>query len=202
MDSPLVFSQSFRSTTRNEPSSEVILGGPGGSSWCSAPLLYLSYLLTEQSPGPASRSTFSITTISHRELDMGTQWAGGDPMTKGQSSDPPDLSFPFSITRSSLLKLIHWFFLSFILLLFLLLCLCFTTLCCSVTKLYPTLCNPMDCSMPGFPVLQYLPEFVQTHVHWVSDAIQPSHPLLLPSPPALNLSQHQGLFQWVGSAEI
>ena len=56
----------------------------------------------------------------------------------------------------------------------------------------------MDCSMPGFPVLQHLLEFAQIHVHWVSDAIQPSHPLLPPSPHALNLSQHQDLFQWVG----
>ena len=54
----------------------------------------------------------------------------------------------------------------------------------------------MDCSMPGFPVLRYLLEFAQIHVHWASDAIQPCYPLLLPSPPALNLSQHQGLFQW------
>ena len=57
----------------------------------------------------------------------------------------------------------------------------------------------MDCSMPGFSVLHYLLEFTHIHVHWVSDAIQPSHPLSPPSPPALNLSQHQGLFQWVGS---
>ena len=57
----------------------------------------------------------------------------------------------------------------------------------------------MDCSTPGFPVLHYLLKFLQTHVHWVSDPIQPSHPLLSPSPPAFNLSQHQGLFQWVGS---
>ena len=54
--------------------------------------------------------------------------------------------------------------------------------------------------MPGFPVLHYLPEFVQTHAHWVSDAIQPSHPLSSLSPPAFNLSQHQGLFQWVSSS--
>ena len=60
------------------------------------------------------------------------------------------------------------------------------------------LCNPMDCSTPGFPVLHYLPQFAQTHVHWVDDAIQSSHPLSHPSPPALNLSQHQDLFQWVG----
>ena len=64
-------------------------------------------------------------------------------------------------------------------------------LCCSVAKLYPTLCDPIVCSTPGFPVLHYLPEFAQTHVCWVSDAIQPSHPLSLPSPPALNLLQHQ-----------
>ena len=57
----------------------------------------------------------------------------------------------------------------------------------------------MDCTMPGFPVLHYLTEFVQTDVHQVGDAIQPSHPLSPPSPPALNLSQHQGFFQCVGS---
>ena len=64
----------------------------------------------------------------------------------------------------------------------------------------PTLCSPMDCSTPGFPVLHHLLEFAQTHVYWVGDAIQPSHPLLSPFPPALNLSQHQGLFQWVNSS--
>ena len=57
----------------------------------------------------------------------------------------------------------------------------------------------MDCSTPGFPVHHQLPEPTQTHIHWISDAIQPSHPLLSPSPPALNLSQHQGLFQGVSS---
>ena len=64
----------------------------------------------------------------------------------------------------------------------------------SVAQLYPTLCDPMDCSMPGFPIHHQLPEFTQTHVHRVSDAIQPSHLLSSPSPPAFNLSQHQGLF--------
>ena len=58
----------------------------------------------------------------------------------------------------------------------------------------------MDCSSPGSSVLHYLPEFAQTHVHWVRDAIQPSHPLLSPSHPALNLSQHQGLFKGVSSS--
>ena len=56
------------------------------------------------------------------------------------------------------------------------------------------ICGPMACSMPGFPVLHYLPEFTQTHVHWISDAIQPSHSLSSPSPSAFNISQHQGLF--------
>ena len=57
----------------------------------------------------------------------------------------------------------------------------------------------MDCNTPGFPVLHYLLEFAQPRIHWVGDAIQPSHPLLPPSPPAFNLSQHQDRFQWVGS---
>ena len=73
----------------------------------------------------------------------------------------------------------------------------FLPLCCffSVAKSRPTLCIPMDCSMLDFPVLHYVIEFAQVHVHWVSDALQPSHPLSPPCPPALNLSQHQGLFQ-------
>ena len=70
----------------------------------------------------------------------------------------------------------------------------------SVIQLCTTLCNPMDCSTPGFPVYHQLPDLAQTHVHWVSDAIQWSHPLSSPSPPAFNLSQHQGLFQWVSSS--
>ena len=70
----------------------------------------------------------------------------------------------------------------------------------SVTQSCPTLCNPMDCSTPGFHVHHQLLELVQTHVHWVSDTIQPSHPLSSPFPPAFNLSQHQGLFKWVSSS--
>ena len=62
------------------------------------------------------------------------------------------------------------------------------------------LCDPIDCSTPGFPVHHQLPELTQTHVHWVGVAIQPSYSLLPPSPLALNLSQHQGLFQWVSSS--
>ena len=72
--------------------------------------------------------------------------------------------------------------------------------CYSVTQSCPTLCDPMDCSTPGFPVLHYPPEFALTHFYWIGDAIQPSHPLLPPSPPALNLSQHQDLFQCVSSS--
>ena len=64
-----------------------------------------------------------------------------------------------------------------------------------VTQSCPTLCHPMNCSTPGLPVHHQLPEFTQTHGHRVGDAIQPSHPLLSPSPPALNLPQHQGLFK-------
>ena len=72
--------------------------------------------------------------------------------------------------------------------------------CCpSAAKLCPTLCDPMGCSTPGFPVLQYLLEFVQTNVHWVSDAIQPSHPLSSLYPLPFSLSLHQGHFKWVSS---
>ena len=70
----------------------------------------------------------------------------------------------------------------------------------SVTQSCPTLCDPIDCSTPGLPVHHQLLEFTQTHVHWVSDAIQPSHPLLSPSLPTFNHSQHQGLFKWVSSS--
>ena len=70
--------------------------------------------------------------------------------------------------------------------------------CCFVAKSCSALCNSMDCSMPGFPVLHRLPGLAQTHVHQIGDAIQPSHPLSSPSPPAFNLSQDQGLFQSVG----
>ena len=69
----------------------------------------------------------------------------------------------------------------------------------SVAQSCPTLCDPMNCSTPGLPVHHHLPEFTQTHVHRVRDAIQPSHPWSSPSPPALYLSQHQGLFKWVSS---
>ena len=78
----------------------------------------------------------------------------------------------------------------FVAICFVFLCCC----CCSVTQSCLTLCDPMDWSTPGFPDLHQIPELAQTHVHWISDAIQPSHPLLSPSPLAFNLPQHQGLF--------
>ena len=71
----------------------------------------------------------------------------------------------------------------------------------SVAMSCQTPCDPMNCSPPSFPVLHYLPEFAQTHVHWVSDAIQPSYPLSASSL-AVNFSWHQGLFQWIGSSHL
>ena len=70
----------------------------------------------------------------------------------------------------------------------------------SVTQSCPTLCDLMDGCKPAFPIHHQLPELAQTHVHWVGDAIQPSHPLSSPSPPSFNPSQHQGLFKWVSSS--
>ena len=78
-----------------------------------------------------------------------------------------------------------------------------TYVCCcsfSVIKSCLTLLDPMGCSTPGFSVLHHLPEFAQIHVHWVGDAIQPSHPLPFPSPRVFSLSQHQAFFQWVSSS--
>ena len=82
---------------------------------------------------------------------------------------------------------------------FLLIC---TSLCqfSSVAQSCPTLCDPMDCSTPGFHVHHQLPELAEIYVYWVGDAIQSAHPLPSPSPPAFHLSQHQGLFQWVSSS--
>ena len=110
--------------------------------------------------------------------------------------------FPTQGTNWQLLCLLHWQEGSLPLELsgkpFLHSCCC--CCCYSVAKSCPALCNPMDCSTPGFPVHHHLPEFAQIHVHWVGDAIQPYHLLSSPSSHAFNLSQHQGLFQWVGSS--
>ena len=72
----------------------------------------------------------------------------------------------------------------------------------SVSQLCSTLCDPMECSTTGPPVHHQLPEFTQTYVYWVGDAIQPSHPLSSPPPPTFNLSPHQGLFHWVSSLHL
>ena len=73
-------------------------------------------------------------------------------------------------------------------------------LSCSVAKSWPTFATPMNCGRPGLPVLHHFLEFAQVHVHWISDAIQTSHPLSPSFPSAFNLSQHQGLFQWISSS--
>ena len=70
-----------------------------------------------------------------------------------------------------------------------------TLCCCSVAQSCPTLCDPVDCSTPGFPVLHQIPELIQSHFHPVGNNIQPSHPLSTPSPPAFILAQHQALFK-------
>ena len=75
----------------------------------------------------------------------------------------------------------------------------FVLCCCLVPQWCAALCDPMNCRTPGFSVLHHLPELAQTHVHRVSDTIQPSHPLSPPSSPVLNLSQHQSFSQWIGS---
>jgi len=106
-------------------------------------------------------------------------------------------SFPFTVQ----LLFWHWLFITVIIASSLeLACDNKNCCCCSVAQSCPTLCNPMDCSTPGFPVLHQLQELAQTRVYWVGDAIQPSHPLSPTSHPALNLPQHQGLFQWVSSS--
>ena len=96
---------------------------------------------------------------------------------------------PFVFQMISPLKGGHW-----------LIYFCYWVQFSSVAQLCPTLCDRMDCSTPGLPVHHQLPELTQTHAIWVCDAIQPSHPLSSPSRPAFNLSQHQGLFQWVSSS--
>ena len=93
---------------------------------------------------------------------------------------------------------LKWYTYTFILYIHLFYMICMSV--SSVAQLCLTLCDPMNCSTPDLPVHHQLLEFTQTHVHWVSDAIQPSHPLSSPSPPALNPSQDQGLFQWVSSS--
>ena len=108
--------------------------------------------------------------------------------------------FPFFSQKSLLFQTPHNYFVMYILIHFDQWALFSHFYCCfSLTKSCPTSCEPMDCSTPGFRVLHYFLDLAQTHVHWVDDAIQPCHALSSPSPPALNLSQNKGLFQWVMS---
>ena len=172
---------------------------------CTYPVLY-------QQPQPWT------TAIKLKFLQVGICSFEGDKSTVSPllSTSPRTLSprfdlapvhrgWVFAITHPSLLP--PW---RFLLLLYPILYVCTLSPCptlvfviqsssSSVTKSCPTLCNPMNRSTPGLPVHHQLPESTQTHVHWVGDAIQPSHPPSSASPPALNLSQHQGLFQWVSS---
>ena len=115
-------------------------------------------------------------------------------------SDPMDCSLPGSSIHGIFqARVLEWGAIAFSERVLIKLCFVFVR-GCSVTKSYPTLCNAMGWSVPGFPVLYYLPEVAHTHVRWVGDAVQPSHPLSPTSPSALSLSQHPGLFQWVSSS--
>ena len=143
--------------------------------------------------------SFPNLTVTYSEETLPTVWQG--PLTSGVFFHLKTLIF---IMDNKYCQLLFYFFLIFyywsILTLQCCVSFCFTRVWISyqfssVTQLCPTVCDPMDCSTPGLPVHHQLPEFTQTHAHWVSDAIQPSHPLSSPSPPTFNLSQHQGLFQ-------
>ena len=152
-----------------------------------------------------------------------------DPPEKGMSTHPSILAWKIPWTQSTESQRVRHYWatniniLTFIIITSLISFLFFTTQACifrhyifilpvkkiknkttclfsSVAQSCPTLCDPMNCSTPGLPVHHQLLEFTQTHIHWVSDAIQPSHPLSSPSPPAPNPSQHQSLFQWVNSS--
>ena len=131
-------------------------------------------------------STYSFQEISViNAFNLQNNWPGNSGLAEIKS-------FPQVYTDSDfLIHLLYWSIVD-------LQCSINVFCCCSVIQSCLTLCNPMDCKTPGIPVLHYLPKFAQTHVHWVYDAIQPSHPLSSPSPPALSLSQHQDFFQWVG----
>ena len=131
----------------------------------------------------ANQSKNDGTSLLVHWLRLRTFTAKGWGSIPGQETDPTDHVSPPKTDKLTNKKLPHGDT---------------TVLFCSVLSLSCVrLFAPLDCSMPGFPVLHCLPEFAQTYVHWVSDAIQPSHSPLTPSLPALNLPQHQDLFQWI-----
>ena len=124
---------------------------------------------------------------AHREDYM---WCAGHERLSG-----------FYWVRWNLLEFVFcFFFLIEVTLVYHIICFMHSVQFSSVVQSCPTLCDPMNHSMPGLPVHHQLLEFTQIHVHWVSDAFQPSHPLSFPSPPAPNPSQDQSLFQWVNSS--
>ena len=151
-----------------------------------------------------------INTVSDRKRLDGSQVS----LTLRQNSIMPSWWLPLMVTSSWAMSLVFPNDLSLMLFFFPFsytppnlngrtdnsICLCLSLCCCWVAKSCLTLCDPVDCSTPGFLVLHYLPEFAQTPVHWVSDAIQPSYVLSPPSTPPLSLFQHQGFFQWERSS--
>ena len=152
-----------------------------GSSACMGPFEgghhYLHYLHHSMTSGQATGREHSPTHQQKMGLKIYWTW----PCPSEQDSGSPSVSLSHQEPSISLLSLSKRGQFS------------------SVAQSCPTLCDPMNCSTPGLPVHHKLPEFTQTHAHRVSDAIQPSHPLSSPPPPAPNPSQHQRLFQWVNS---
>ena len=144
--------------------------------WCSSPAFFMLLCVFRCTPRPYPRCRQALLMQWHNQQ-------GKDALLQSLSQYFISyLHYSICLHISLFLKKYHiasWFQCSFQF--------------SSVTHSCPTLCHPMDCSVPGLPVHHQLLEFTQTHVHWVSDAIQPSHPRSSPSLPTFNLSQHQGL---------
>ena len=131
---------------------------------------------------PDIHMALSLQVSLQTSLDKrGLSWAT---LLRRVSTPEPPLSLFLTLFSPQKVRILHTMYFQF----------------SSATQSCPTLWDPMDYSRPGFPVHPQLPGLAQTNVHWVSDVIQPSHPLSFPSPPAFNLSQHQGLSQWVSSS--
>ena len=149
-----------------------------------------SYLLVTQSPNTGTREGFNTRVVVGRERLVGRNQSIALAEKKKKKNKPRNLEalydlVLFCISRS-LVALTQCYFKE--------------ACCCSIAQSCPTLCDPIDCSTTGHPVHHQLPEFTHTHVHWLCDAIQQSHPLSAPFPLAFNLSQHQNLFKWVSSS--
>ena len=164
-------------TSRKPP-----LKGQSPSSFFPLERLYLEHKCDGWSPSRHLRQWSDFENRSHRETEPETprkHHTGPKPVYFLTSVWDRLWVFWLSARRASLAAPQLWF-------------------CCWVAPLCPTLCNPMHCNMTGLTVFLHLLEFAQTHVRWVNDIIQPSHPLSPPSLLALNLSQHQSLFQQTG----